>query len=420
MQRFNDGRDWFLEKRFGLFVHWGLYAVPAWHEQIQWRRTMAKADYVKLVDQFNPTAFDPDQWLDVVEAAGMEYICFTTKHHDGFCMWDTAHTDYNIMHTPYGHDVLAMLAEACHRRGIRLCLYYSCPDWHQPNAINFGGDHQLKEPNPGDQPDLLKYVAFVKSQITELCTNYGQVSAFFWDIPPKIHIPELNATLRELQPGIMINDRGFGPGDYSTPERRVPDGKAFTKPTEACQSVGRQSWGWREDEDYYSDLLLMQSLDNILAMGGNYLLNVGPKPDGTLPAESVRILGRIGDWFGRVREAFYGAEPASHLVAGSEVMLTRKGNRLYLHFPKPLVSTGIMLNPLRIQPERAVLLNDGREVRATVEEVPTFWQSGAYLRVSGLPLNELAGEVPVVRLDFADLDAALAANDGAVGKEYIF
>ncbi|MBT7164820.1 MAG: glycoside hydrolase, partial [Victivallales bacterium] len=309
MQRFNDGRDWFFEKRFGLFVHWGLYAVPAWHEQIQWRRTMAKADYVKLVDQFNPTAFDPDQWLDVVEAAGMEYICFTTKHHDGFCMWDTAHTDYNIMHTPYGHDVLAMLAEACHRRGIRLCLYYSCPDWHQPNAINFGGDHQLKEPNPGDQPDLLKYVAFVKSQITELCTNYGQVSAFFWDIPPKIHIPELNAALRELQPGIMINDRGFGPGDYSTPERRVPDGKAFTKPTEACQSVGRQSWGWREDEDYYSDLLLMQSLDNILAMGGNYLLNVGPKPDGTLPAESVRILGRTGDWFGRVREAFYGAEP---------------------------------------------------------------------------------------------------------------
>ncbi|MBT7167125.1 MAG: hypothetical protein HN904_30365, partial [Victivallales bacterium] len=112
--------------------------------------------------------------------------------------------------------------------------------------------------------------------------------------------------------------------------------------------------------------------------------------------------------------------PASHLVAGNEAMLTRKGNRLYLHFPKPPVSTGIMLNPLRIQPERAVLLNDGREVRATVEEVPTFWQSGAYLRISGLPLNELAGEVPVVRLDFADLDAALAANDGAVGKEYIF
>ena len=131
------------------------------------------------------------------------------------------------------------------------------------------------------------------------------------------------------------------------------------------------------------------------------------------------ILRRIGDWFGRVRESFYGAEPASHLVAGGEAMLTRKGNSLYVHFPKPPSSTGIMLNPLRLQPERAVLLNDGRELRAAVELVPSFWQSGAYLRIAGLPVNELAGEVPVVRLDFADLDAALAANDGTVGKEYL-
>ena len=419
MQRFHDGRDWFFEKRFGLFVHWGIYAVRGWHEQLQWRGRVGQAEYVRLAGQFNPVAFDPDQWLDVVEAAGMEYVCFTTKHHDGFCMWDTAHTDYNIMRTPYGRDVLAMLAEACHRRGIRLCLYYSCPDWHHPHAINFGGDHQLDAPNPGDRPDLLKYVAYVKAQITELCTNYGQISAFFWDIPPKLNIPELNETLRRLQPGIMVNDRGFGPGDYSTPERRVPDGKAFTRPTEACQSVGRQSWGWREDEDYYSDLLLMQSIDNILAMDGNYLLNVGPKPDGTLPEESVRILRRIGDWFARVRESYYGAEPASHLVAGGEAMLTRKGNSLYVHFPKPPASSGVMLHPLRIQPERAVLLNDGREIRAAVELVPSFWQSGAYLRLSGIPVNELAGEVPVIRLDFADLAGALAANDGTAGKEYL-
>jgi alpha-L-fucosidase len=163
----------------------------------------------------------------------------------------------------------------------------------------------------------------------------------------------------------------------------------------------------------------MQSIDKILAMDGNYLLNVGPKPDGTLPAEALRILARLGDWFGRVKEAFYGAKPASHLVAGGETMLTRKGNSLYLHFPKPPSSTGIMLNPLRIQPDKATLLNDGRELRAAVQEVPTFWQAGAYLRVSGIPVNELAGEVPVIRLDFQDLDAALAANDGTVGKEYL-
>jgi len=420
MQRFNDGQDWFFEKRFGMFVHWGLYAVPAWHEQIQWRRPMAKADYVKLVDQFNPTAFDPDAWLDVLQGAGMEYICLTTKHHDGFCMWDTAFTDYKITNTPYGKDVLAMLAEACHRRGVRLCLYYSCPDWHHPNSINFGGDHQLDQPNPGDEPDLLKYVAYVKSQITELCTQFGEISAFFWDIPPKINIPELNATLRELQPGIMINDRGFGPGDYSTPERHVPTGKAFSSPTEACQSVGRQSWGYREDEDYFSDLHLMQSIDRTMAMGGNYLLNVGPKADGTIDDGNARILAEIGRWFRTVRESYYEARPASHLIKNDECLLTRKENSLYAHFPKPLMSSGVVLNPLTCQPRRATLLNTGAEVRATVETVPSWCRSEPYLRISRIPINQLSTEVPVIRLDFDDLDQALANAGGQDGNEYIF
>ncbi len=126
--RFGDGRDWFFEKRFGMFVHWGLYALPAWHEQILWRGEITRREYETLPRQFNPVAYDPERWLDAAESAGMEYLCFTTKHHDGFCMWDTQETDYNIVNTPYGRDVLAMLAEACERRGILLCLYYSLPD----------------------------------------------------------------------------------------------------------------------------------------------------------------------------------------------------------------------------------------------------------------------------------------------------
>ena len=406
----NDPRDAFFANRFGMFVHWGLYAVPGWHEQIQWRRDIPKAEYTKLVSRFNPVRFNPDEWLDVLQAAGMQYLCFTAKHHDGFCMWDTAHSDYRITRTPYGRDVLALLAEACHRRSVRLCLYYSCPDWHHPNSLNLGGDHQLAAPNPGDAPDLLRYVDYVRRQITELCTRYGRITSFFWDIPPLLNIPALNGLLRELQPGILINDRGYGPGDYSTPERHVPPGKRFAKPTEACQSVGRQSWGWRADEDYYSDLLLMQSLDRILAMGGNYLLNVGPKADGTIAAEHADILRRIGAWFARVREAFDGAEPASALVAHEECMLTRKGNALYVHFPTPPVSTGLILNPIAAAPRRAVLLNTGQELRAVVELVPEWFRSGAFLRLAGLPVNQLSGEVPVVRLDFDNLDAALAAK----------
>lgn len=421
MQRFNDGRDWFFDCRFGMFVHWGLYAVPEWHEQVQWRRSIPKADYVRLVERFNPVRFNPDEWLDVAEAAGMQYLCFTTKHHDGFCMWDTAHTDYKITRTPYGRDVLALLAEACHRRGIRLCLYYSCPDWHHPHSINLGGDHQLAEPNPGDEPDLMRYLEYVRLQITELCTRYGQVSAFFWDIPPKLNVPALNDLLRRLQPGIMINDRGYGPGDYSTPERHVPAGKRFAKPTEACQSVGRQSWGWRADEDYYSDLLLMQSIDRILAMDGNYLLNVGPRPDGTIAPVQADTLRRIGTWFRRVREAWYGAQAASDLIGHDECMLTRKGNSLYLHFPTPPVSTGLVLNPIAAAPRRAVLLNTGEELRAAVELVPSWFRAGPYLRVAGIPVNRLSGEVPVIRLDFDDLDAALAVKTAAPSAgEYRF
>ncbi|HQL08807.1 MAG TPA: alpha-L-fucosidase [Lentisphaeria bacterium] len=416
---FNDDRDWFFDKRFGLFIHWGIYALDGWHEQIQWRRNIPKAQYVERAQRFNPVGFDPDVWLDLAAEAGMEYLCFTTKHHDGFCMWDTRHSDYKITNTPYGQDVLAKLAEACHRRHIPLELYYSCPDWHHPNAINFGGDHQLPQPNPGDQPDLLQYVAYVRSQITELCSNYGKIAGFFWDIPPRITIPDLNALLRRLQPGIVINNRGFGPGDYSTPERHVPDGQAFTTPTEACQSIGAQSWGFRENEDYFTPLFLMRSMDKILCMGGNYLLNVGPQADGALPPAAHDILRRIGRWYHRVKEAFQDSQPATQLCANPDCMLTRRGNTLYVHFPKGLNSSGVVLNPLRVMPKEATLLNNGQPVRCAVEVVPSWYQSPPWLHLSDIPATALQDEVPIIKLVFDNLDNALA-QPAAGAKEQPF
>ena len=283
---FGDGRDWFSRKRFGMFIHWGLYAIPAWHEQILWRGDIRRRDYEKLVGEFNPRQFDPDAWLDVLQEAGMEYLCITTKHHDGFCLWDTAYTDYNVMRTPYGKDIIGMLAEACHRRGVVLGFYYSLPDWHHRNYPNLGRHHEMLGPRPGDDPDDGKYLEFVGNQVRELLTNYGPLGEFFWDINvAKFHAPELNQMIRDLQPDALINDRGPAAGDYSTPERHVPEGTAFTSPTEAVQSLGRESWGYREGEDYYAHKFLMQSVDRILAMGGNYLLNVGPKADGTFPDE---------------------------------------------------------------------------------------------------------------------------------------
>ncbi|MDE3149177.1 MAG: alpha-L-fucosidase, partial [Acidobacteriota bacterium] len=179
--RFGDARDWWFQKRFGMFVHWGLYSIAGWHEQLEWRGHVSRAQYERLFQQWNPKHYDPDAWLDLAESAGMEYICFTTKHHEGFCQWDTRLTPFNTMNTPYGKDVLRQLADACHRRNFPLCLYYSVVDWHSPLYPNQGRSHEL-QPQPGDHPDLARYLEFVKGQVRELCTNYGMISGFWWDM----------------------------------------------------------------------------------------------------------------------------------------------------------------------------------------------------------------------------------------------
>lgn len=391
----------FQERRFGLFVHWGLYALGGWHEQAQWRLDIPAQDYQEQMHRFRPDAFSASQWLDAVEEAGMEYLCFTTKHHDGFCLWDTQATDYKITRTPWGRDPLAELSRECARRNIALSLYYSCPDWHCPYSLNFGGDHQLPRPNPGDTPDLVKYMEYVRLQVRELCTNYGPLAQFFWDIPPGLQVPSFNEEIRRLQPGILINNRGFGPGDYATPERHVPEGGAFTRLTEACQSVGRRSWGYRKDEDYFSPGFLIRSMDRIFAMGGNYLLNVGPDATGTIPPQARQILRQVGEWYRRCREAVVLAKPAPGLVDNPEVMLTRRDSVLYAHLPQGAISTGFSLEPLAVQPLQATLLNTGDPLDASVELLPEFYQMGPCLVVRGLPLDKLADTAPVVKLEFA-------------------
>ncbi len=167
-----------MENRFGMFIHWGLYAKTEDHEQALNLRDMPHAEYERLASVFDPAAYDPDDWAALAARTGMKYICFTTKHHDGFCMWDTKQTDYNIMHTPYGRDVLAMLADACRRRGVKLSLYYSLPDWHEPCAYNPASTHQEKSPHP-ELSDTAAYRAFVRRQLGELLTNYGPIYTLF-------------------------------------------------------------------------------------------------------------------------------------------------------------------------------------------------------------------------------------------------
>jgi alpha-L-fucosidase len=403
--RFGDGRDWWFQRRFGLFVHWGLYSINGWHEQDQWRRRIPRAEYVKLAQKWNPVKFDPDAWLDLAEDAGMGYICLTTKHHDGFCLFESGQTDYHSVNTPYKKDVIRLLADACHRRKFPLCLYYSIADWHHPNYPNQGRHHELPA-QPGDKPELKAYTEYVRAQIRELCTNYGEIHGIWWDMNvDKLEDPSMSAMIRQLQPKAVINDRGYDAGDFGTPERDYgKEGEAllaFTKRTEACQAVGTESWGYRSDEDYYADRHLLRSIDKYLARDANYLLNVGPKPDGTIGEESATILRRIGAWYKSVKESFADVVPASDLTKNRDVLVTRKGNTLYVHLYKDPIADALKLPPLDVLPRRATLLNTGKELACSMDLTPRdHVEQKSPLRLRGLPVNELANTVLVVKLEF--------------------
>ena len=395
------------ERRLGMFVHWGIYSVGEWHEQEQKRRGMSRADYEKFMERFTAEKFNADDFVGVAKSAGAEYIVFTSKHHDGFCMWDTATTDYKVTNTPAKRDIIGELAAACRRGDVKLGFYYSNPDWHHPNAHNEKSTHQIPI-EPGDVPDMEKYIAYVKAQVTELLTNYGEIVCFFWDIPSRIDCPEMDALVRQLQPGIMVNDRGWGNKatcDYSTPERDYKWDTTKGHNIEACDAIGVQSWGYRRDEDYHTHGYLTRKIDQFLSTGANFLLNVGPKSDGTIPDEARAIMADVGRWYGKVRDSFRDVKTVSgkKLAVASNAVVTRRGDTLFVHFPKGLDATGLDLRPLTAMPERVTLLNTGKTLNARVELMPR--NAGRFnretLHVWGIPADSLANECIVLRLDFA-------------------
>ena len=408
-----------------MFIHWGIYALDGWHEQQVYRQSLPPADYEPLVDRFNPEAFDPDQWLDLCEEVGMEYLCITTKHIDGFCMWDSALTDYKITSTPYRRDVLAMLAEACERRSFPLCLYYSLIDNHHPCYPHSGRAYEKPRPESGHTADLGRYLDYVRGQVEELCTRYGRISAFWWDTGRILEHtdPSINDRIRSLQPGILINDRGLSPGDFDTPERDsygyVHQQEAFSSLTEACQSVGVESWGYRRDEDYYALRYLEESIAGIMARGGNYLLNVAPTEAGTIPSQARELLSELGRWYTATREAFCGTRYATPSVdvdtalSAGDVEMTLRGSHVYVIFGRHPKCTRLLLKPMTSLPRRGVLLNSGEEVATRVERIPSTWKDPVgYLQLRELPLNSMSNTVMVVRLDFDEPPISVAKPAG--------
>ena len=397
----NDKRNWFCQKRFGMFIHWGIYSVGGRHEQELWRYKTPWSQYKTYMDIFDPVKFDPVKWLDMIQENNMKYMVITAKHHDGFCMWDTKETSFNIMNTPYKKDIIGMLAEECHKRNFPLQLYYSCVDWHHKAYPNLGRHHEIVT-DPAYH-NMEEYMDFLKRQIRELCTNYGTIHGIWWDMNVPQHVdPSVNAMIRELQEYAVINNRGYSAGDYSTPERNFTDEYLpFANLTEACDSVGMNSWSYRKDEDYFSVRKLERQIAMFTSLGGNFLLNAGPGPDGDFPAEAKEKLSAVGKWYGKTGEALT-ASPCPGVIGNKNIICTGGGKTLNLILLDPLPGETLRLESFTHTPEKVVLLNTGEEIPWTFEPMSYFITQEPVLRLRKIPVDRMNGEIPVIRLTFSE------------------
>ena len=328
-----DELRWFADARFGMFVHYGLYALLERGEWVMYEENIPRDEYEKLAERFDPHLFDAEQWVGVALSAGARYITVTAKHHDGFCLFESELTDYHIGNTPFGRDLIGELVEACHLAEMRIIFYYSQPDWHHPNYVhNPGAFKDLDNPPESNEPDWGRYVEYYMGQVRELCTNYGHIDGIWFDGSHKTveewHGREVYDMIKELQPGAVVNDRARW-GDFFTPERSLPEDLTEYM-FEACESVSPTNWGYQGDTALHSGPHLIRSLVKMAGAGGNSLLNVGPAPDGTIPVDQAARMRDIGRWLESYGESVYGTQ-AGPALPDENLRATRKGNSIYVH-----------------------------------------------------------------------------------------
>jgi alpha-L-fucosidase len=405
---------WWTDARFGMFIHWGLYALPARHEWVKNAERMTNQQYQKYFEMFNPDMWDPRDWAKMAKAAGMKYVVLTAKHHEGFCLFDSKFTDYKSTNTPYGKDIIKEYVEAFRAEGLKVGFYYSLIDWHHPD-YTIDSNHPQRQTSDSAYArlnkgkDMNKYREYLKNQVRELLTNYGEISIIWFDFSfpgknGKGHddwdSENLLKLARSLQPGIIVDDRldlrnVEGGWDFTTPEQykvtKWPEVNGRRVPWETCQTFSG-SWGYYRDEtSWKSPAQLIELLVESVSKGGNLLLNVGPTARGVFDYRAQDRLAAIGKWMKFNNRSIYGCTEAPEgITAPANTLLTYNpvSSRLYVHLlAYPMGS--LVLSNMADKVKYIQFLHDASEVK--------FTASGNDLNLE-LPILKPDSEIPVLEV----------------------
>jgi alpha-L-fucosidase len=384
--------QWWHEARFGMFIHWGLYSQLGRHEWVMNRERIPLAEYEVLADTWKVKPRPAREWARLASKAGMKYLVMTTKHHEGFCLWDTQMTDYNAARRGPRRDLVREHVEACREFGLKVGFYYSLMDWHHRDGARCAKNEAARR----------RFVDFTHGCVRELVSNYGKIDILWYDVSWPLPSPEawesrkMNRMVRRLQPDIIINNRSQLPEDFGTPEEHIRAEEAG-RAWEACMTFNG-SWGYLPHapaEDWHSTRKVVAMLQQVTSGGGNLLLNIGPAPDGSVPPEATESLAPVGKWLEKYGEAVYGqVDRAAGLEWGPLGQWTRKGRYAYFWCNR-WPGSEIVLGGFRTKLKKAILLPEGRAVR--------FSQTSQQLKLKGLPAKtpDRVAQIAVIRLEFA-------------------
>ncbi len=387
---------WWHEARFGMFIHWGLYSVVGRHEWVMENEAIPVADYEQLARRFHPKPGFAREWARLAKQAGQKYMVMTTKHHEGFCNFASKLTDYCAPKQGPGRDLVKEYVEAARAEGLRVGFYYSLMDWHHPDGARCATDEQARR----------RFVDYIHGQIRELLTNYGKIDILWYDVAWPLDAAgweseKMNAMVFQLQPDIIVNNRNKLEGDFATPEQRIT---AEKRAWESCMTMN-DSWGYNKtDDDWKSPKTIVRNLITCARDTGNYLLNIGPRPDGSVPEESVRILSAVGKWMDRNGTSIYQTEPCQPRRS-NYASFTRHGNTLYMHnyfWPGDTAVIGGFMTKVK----SARFLATGKEVKFDQDK----------FRARFLELPERAPDDPVTTLAI-ECDAEPRQDTDFVRKE---